>query len=180
MYHRNRILFLLQEEISEGGGLMILEILDGGRANQVAISVSGGPSVTYAGLRQQVDRLVRQLNGLGLGRGNRIAMALGNGLEVVASFLASATAGTAAPLNPSYKYDEFKFYLEDTKAKALILPEGELPEARRAAADAGVAIIDASTDSDGQVVYSCSQTVGPPAQARHPDNNDIALMLHTS
>ena len=159
---------------------MILEVLDGGRSDQVALSVSGGPSVTYAGLRQQVDRLTLQLNELGLGRGNRIAMALGNGLEVVASFLASATAGTAAPLNPSYKYDEFKFYLEDTRAKALILPSGELPEARRAATDSGIAIIEAAIDSDGQVVYSCSQTVGPPVPTGHPDNNDVALMLHTS
>jgi acyl-CoA synthetase (AMP-forming)/AMP-acid ligase II len=159
---------------------MILEVLDSGRPDQVAIAVSGGASVTYGGLRQQVDRLVRQLNGFGLGRGDRIAMALGNGLEVVASFLAAASAGTAAPLNPSYKYDEFKFYLEDTRAKALILPAGDLPDARRAATDTGIPIIEASTDSDRQVVYSCSQAVGPPAQARQPDNNDIALMLHTS
>ena len=45
---------------------MILEVLDSGRPDQIAIAVSGGASVTYAGLRQQVDRLVRQLNGFGL------------------------------------------------------------------------------------------------------------------
>src|SRR5215471_16045841 len=128
---------------------MILEVLDGGRPDQTAISVAGGASATYAGLRQQVDRLVRQLNGFGLARGDRIAMALGNGLEMVASFLASATA---APLNPSYKYDEFKFYLEDTRAKALILPAGDLPDARRAATDTGIAIIEAGIDANGQVV----------------------------
>jgi len=76
-------------------------------------------------------------------------MALGNGLEMVASFLASATAGTAAPLNPSYKYDEFKFYLEDTRAKALILSTGDLPDARRAATDTGIAIIEAGIDANG-------------------------------
>src|SRR5262249_34830077 len=115
---------------------MILELLDSGKPDKVAITVSGGPSVTYAGLRKQVDRLVRELNKLGRGRGHRMAWVLGSGLGVVASSLAAATAGPAAPLNPAYKYDEFKFYLEDTRARAVILPPGDLTEARRAAGEA--------------------------------------------
>ena len=136
---------------------MILDLLDCGASDHIAITVSGGPSITYSGLRKQVEKLVRVLNELGLGQGDRIAMALGNGLEMTASFLAAATAGTAAPLNPSYKYDEFKFYLEDTRAKALIVPPLELPEARRAAEEAGIQIIEASTDSQGRVVFSSSR-----------------------
>src|SRR5262249_31261299 len=159
---------------------MILELLDTGKPDQVAISVTGGPSVTYAALRQQVDRLARELNRLGLGRGDRIAIALGNGLEMVASFLAAATAGTATPLNPAYKYDEFKFYLEDTRARALILPPDELPEARRAAGEAGIPVIEAGTDAEGQVTFSCSGPAGAPVDTGYPDDDDIALMLHTS
>jgi acyl-CoA synthetase (AMP-forming)/AMP-acid ligase II len=159
---------------------MILELLDGGSPDQVAISITGGPSVTYDGLRKNVDALVRQLNQLGLGRGDRIAIALGNGLEVVASFLASTTAGTAAPLNPSYKYDEFKFYLGDTKAKALIVAPGELQDARRAAEEAGILIIEAGTAPGGEVVFSCSAAAGPSKSGGYPDEDDIALMLHTS
>jgi acyl-CoA synthetase (AMP-forming)/AMP-acid ligase II len=164
---------------------MILEVLEGGSPDKVAVTVSGGPSVTYADLRKQVDDLVLQLNRMGLGRGDRIAIALGNGLEMVASFLASATAGTAAPLNPSYKFDEFRFYLEDTRAKALIVPPLDLPEARRAAEEAGIQIIEASTDSEGRVVFSSSSLVqaemaASSKSAGYPDDNDIALMLHTS
>ena len=44
-------------------------------------------------------------------------------------------AGTAAPLNPGYKEDEFRFYLEDTNAKVLLLPPDGADEARRAAGD---------------------------------------------
>ena len=33
---------------------------------------------------------------------------------MIVSFLAASMAGTAAPLNPSYKEEEFRFYLEDT------------------------------------------------------------------
>ena len=40
-------------------------------------------------------------------------------------FLAASIAGTAAPLNPAYKEDEFQFYLEDTNARLLLLPPEE-------------------------------------------------------
>ena len=39
-------------------------------------------------------------------------------------------AGTAAPLNPGYKEEEFRFYLEDTNAKVLLLPPDGVDEAR--------------------------------------------------
>jgi acyl-CoA synthetase (AMP-forming)/AMP-acid ligase II len=107
-------------------------------------------------------------------------MALGNSLEMVASFLAAATAGTAAPLNPSYKYDEFRFYLDDTRAKALIVPLGSLPDARLAAEAAGIPIIEAATNSEGQVVLSGSGAAGPSKSGELPGDDDIALMLHTS
>src|SRR5262252_9971940 len=114
---------------------MILELLDNGAALHPAIIVDGGPTVTYSGFRDQVDRLARELCALGLGRGDRIAMALPNGIEMIASFFAAAVAGTAAPLNPAYRQEEFRFYLEDTRARALILPPGGLDEARRAAGE---------------------------------------------
>ena len=59
---------------------MILDLLENGDPSHVAISVGGDrPPVTYDLLRQQVDALIKTLNQLGLGRGDRIAMALPNG-----------------------------------------------------------------------------------------------------
>src|SRR5438132_13242314 len=132
---------------------MILDLLDNGSSAHPAISAAGGPPVTYAGLRAQVEALVTELNRLGLGRGDRIAMALPNGPEVIASFLAASSVGTAAPLNPAYTRDEFKFYLEDTGARALIVPPKDCDEARAAAGDQ-VLIIEADLDSEGQVRFS--------------------------
>jgi len=51
-----------------------------------------------------------------------VANVLPNGLPTIVAFLAGAIAGTAAPLNPAYRYDEFSFYLEDTSAKVLLAP----------------------------------------------------------
>ena len=159
---------------------MILDLLENGAPSRIAIGVAGGgPAVTYDQLRQQVEALAAQLNQFGLGRGDRIAMALPNGLEVIASFLAASTVGTAAPLNPAYTRDEFKFYLEDTGARALILPSNGADEARAAAGD-DVVIIEVDLDRDGRVQFSSKGNTGGGLARDFPNANDTALILHTS
>ena len=159
---------------------MILEALEGGTSSQIAVAVpGGGPIVTYDQLRTQVDALIASLTRHGLGRGDRIAIALPNGLEMVAAFLAASSVGTAAPLNPAYRLDEFKFYLEDTGARALIVPPKDSEEARQAAGD-DTLIIEADLDHDGQVRFSSAGAVGAPRARERSDSEDIALVLHTS
>jgi acyl-CoA synthetase (AMP-forming)/AMP-acid ligase II len=165
---------------------MILDLLDNGSPSHVAIAVSGGgPVVTYDQLRQQVDSFAASLKQLGLGRGDRIAMALPNGLETIVSFLAASAVGTAAPLNPAYRVDEFKFYLEDTGARALIVPPTGSDEARAAAGDQTL-IIEADLDSDGEVRFSSSGTAGgmsggaSGSSPDYPNDDETALVLHTS
>jgi acyl-CoA synthetase (AMP-forming)/AMP-acid ligase II len=159
---------------------MILELLENGNPSHIAVAVSGGgPSVTYDQLRRQVDALAARLNQLGLGRGDRIASALPNGLETIVSFLAASTAGTAAPLNPAYRLDEFKFYLADTSARALIVPPKDSDEARAAAGDQ-VMIIEAELNGDGQVQFSSANNRGTARTFDSPRPDDTALILHTS
>ena len=92
-----------------------------GHDDAVAIAAHGALPLSYAALRALIDRTQRSLNELGIGRGDRVAIVLPNGPEMAAAFLCVASAATSAPLNPAYKQDEFEFYLEDLKAKALIL-----------------------------------------------------------
>ena len=159
---------------------MILELLENGKPSDTAIAVSdGGPRVTYAQLREQVERLAVTLNQLGLGRNDRIAIALPNGLEMITAFLAASTAGTAAPLNPAYRQDEFKFYLEDTSSRALIVPPNDLAEARAAAGD-DVTIIEADLDNDGAVRFSSGDGRKPSQAHVYPADAETALILHTS
>ena len=91
--------------------------------------------ITYGGLRNQVEAVAEALAASGINRGDRVGMALPNGLPTIVGFLAASVAGTAAPLNPAYKEDEFRFYLEDTSARVLLLPPDGAEEARRAAGD---------------------------------------------
>src|ERR1041384_8627443 len=133
--------------------MMIRSLLENDDSNHAAIYSSNG-SISYREFAAQVDELANQLTDFGLRKGDRIVMAQANGLEVIASFLAASTVGTAAPLNPSYTQDEFKFYLQDTDARALIVPANNAVAARDAANECNVLIIDASIDNNGRVRFS--------------------------
>jgi acyl-CoA synthetase (AMP-forming)/AMP-acid ligase II len=133
--------------------------------------------ITYGDLRKQVQALASQLAAAGVTRGDRVASALGNGLPAIVSFLAASVAGTAAPLNPAYKEDEFRFYLEDTNARVLLLPAAGGDDARRAADDLKVPVFTIGMDAAGTVTLT-SVEAGAPVTP--PSVEDVALVLHTS
>ena len=157
----------------------LLDLLETGEASHPAIVVPDGPVVTYDSLRRQVLDLGGQLRAMGIERGDRVAIVLPNGIETIVSFLAVASVATAAPLNPSYKESEFKFYLGDTAAKALITSDQAGKEARDVTSEA-VLQLHAAMDSEGWV--SLSPTAGPDGEStiQRPRPQDVALVLHTS
>src|SRR2546422_4125020 len=129
----------------------LLDLIEPIPAQQTAVVVpERNIRITYRDLRGQVEALATQLAAVGVGRGDRVGIALANGLPTIVSFLAASVAGTAAPLNPGYKEDEFRFYLEDTNARVLLLPPAGAEEARRAAGDR-VPILTIEMDSSGTV-----------------------------
>ena len=109
--------------------------------------------LTYAQLRAQVHATAEALAAAGVKRGERVGIALPNGVPNVVTFLAAAMAGTAAPLNPAYKEEEFRFYLEDTNARFLLLPPDGADAARAAAGDK-VPVITVDLDDSGSVRLS--------------------------
>jgi acyl-CoA synthetase (AMP-forming)/AMP-acid ligase II len=136
-----------------------------------------GVLVTYDSLRQQVLAMADALASIGIKRGDRVAMALPNSLHAIVAFLAASTAGTAAPLNPAYPYEEFLFFLNDTDAKVLLCPPVGAEFARSAAADRKIPVYSVTMNDKGQVHLE-----GAPsgATAEPPTPDDIALVLHTS
>ncbi len=134
-------------------------------------------AVTYDSLRRQVMGMAEDLAGIGIQRGDRVANVLPNGLPTIVAFLAGAVAGTAAPLNPAYRFDEFAFYLEDTSAKVLLVPEEGAEEARRAAEHLKIPVYAVQMDDKGHVsIVDAPKRV--PVIPPSPD--DVALVLHTS
>lgn len=137
------------------------------------------PTLTYQQLHDNVMALAAQLNGLGLGRGDRIAIAMANGPEMIITFFAAATCGTAAPLNPKYKQEEFAFYYEDTHAKGLITLPNTL-ESAHAAATPEMVIISAHTQADGTLDFVATSPTHPARTVELAQPDDVAMILHTS
>ena len=156
----------------------LIEVLDNGAGAHSAIVAPGGPTLTYDELKAQIARLMAQLRGFGIQRGDRVAIVLPNGIEVIASFLAVSGVATAAPLNAAYKPDEFEFYLADTNARAVITGPDAGEDAVNAAPE-GALHITVEMDDRGELNFS-----GPPASASTPGEpstaDDVALVLHTS
>ena len=88
--------------------------------------------ISYGSLRDQVEAAASALVGASVRRSDRVGVALPNGLPMIVGVLAATVAATAAPLNPGYREDEFRFYLEDAGVSTLLLPPAGLEEARRA------------------------------------------------
>src|SRR5581483_2686505 len=166
--------------MSVSGGQTLLDVLQTAEADGPAIFLpERGIGINYDSLRKQVHAMADALAGAGIQRGDRVAMALPNGLPAIVSFLAAAMAGTAAPLNPAYRHDEFCFYLEDTSARVLLCPENGGEEARQAAKERGVPALSVAID-DGGGVYLSEAEPKQGISATAPGPDDIALILHTS
>ncbi len=160
----------------------VLELLERGAADAVAIGAPGRAPLTYAGLRQQVGLVMETLNAMGFGRGDRLAIVLPNGPEMAAAFLGVATCATAAPLNPAYTADEFDFYLSDLNARGVIVEAGASSPVIGVARTRSVAVIELRRRADGEAgLFTLSADLtGTPAVAGSAEPDDVALVLHTS
>ena len=120
----------------------IPELITRGSDAVPAIAAPQTVPLTYQGLRALAASTTAELNRCGIGRNDRVAIVLPNGPEMAAAFVAIGAAATTAPLNPAYKESEFEFYLNDLKAKALIVEAGARTPAREVASRLGVPIVE--------------------------------------
>jgi acyl-CoA synthetase (AMP-forming)/AMP-acid ligase II len=138
--------------------------------------------LSYGALRALTAEVRETLHGLGIGRGDRVAIVLPNGPEMATAFFTVAQVATTAPLNPAYREEEYEFYLEDLKAKALIVADDYDGPALPAAQKFGVAILRLSFDvaaPAGSFTLSADK-VADSCDAAAPAEDDVALILHTS
>ena len=156
-------------------------LLELGEAARPALrATEGRTALTYVALRALATGTVAALNAKGIGRGDRVAIVLPNGPEMAAAFIAIGCGATTAPLNPAYREDEFAFYIDDLKAKALVVMRGVETPARAAAQKLGVPILELVP---GEAAGAFTLEGGAPGSAAQPglaQEDDVALVLHTS
>ncbi len=157
----------------------LLEILAGAADQAPAVVVPDGATLTYEQLRDQVGQVADTLASLGVERGDRVALVLPNGAEAFIGFLGASMAATAAPLNPNYTEEEFRFYFADTGARAVLVPPGGAEAARRALPDDAL-LLEARLEPGGTLALESTAPRRAGAVATEPTPDDVALVLHTS
>ena len=160
------------------------ELIQTGADANPALSSPGGVPLSFQALRALTERTVADLNARGIGRGDRVAIVLPNGPEMASAFIAVAAGTTSAPLNPSYKADEFEFYMSDLGAKLLLVAEGSETPAVAVAEKLGVPVARLRpTPDEGAgsfTLHFADDATSEPAHGGRAEADDIALVLHTS
>jgi acyl-CoA synthetase (AMP-forming)/AMP-acid ligase II len=157
----------------------IAELMQQGVHDHLALVVPNRASLSYARLRELTDEAAQALASYGVARGDRVPMVFPNGAEAILLFLAASMVATACPLNPAYKEDEFRYYLEDVGARFLIVPPGEGEAARRATPE-GATVIEARLDGDGRLHMDGGANGKRVDSIETSSAADIGLVLHTS
>src|SRR5580692_11409057 len=125
----------------------LLDVLHFADSHTAIIVPELGIRITYDSLRQQVLTMANALASAGIRRGDAVAIAL----PAIVSFLAASIAGTAAPLNPAYPYEEFLFFLGDTDARVLLCPPVGAEFVRTAAKDRKIPVFSVEMTDKGHV-----------------------------
>ena len=126
----------MTEQSGAAGAESLTALLARGEPGRPALIVpDDGQVLTYAQAADRVEALAQRLAGLGVRRGDRVALSLPNGPDVVLLLLAiTALGAAAAPLNPAYTETEFTFFLTDIAPRLLLVPASGAAAASAAAA----------------------------------------------
>ncbi|MEV6133602.1 beta-ketoacyl synthase N-terminal-like domain-containing protein, partial [Streptomyces violaceusniger] len=142
-------------------------------------------AISYAELEVRTRRLAGHLAGLSLLPGDRVAMYLGNRVEMVESYFAVVRAGgIGVPVNPHVSQAELEHLLTVSGSQVVITDTAHLPLLRRlnpGASPPTVLVVGEDPVPPGCLSYERFATTEPDTPARDDHGlDDIAWMLFTS
>ena len=160
----------------------LTELIAAHNGDRLAVGAPDREWMTYDGLRDLGKTVSSQLRTFGIGAKDRVAIVLQNGPDMATAFITIAQSATTAPLNPSYREEEFAFYLDDLKAKALVVEDGYEGPALAAGQSLGLQIlrVHPKTEAGNFSLSQDGEGTREAAKAETPTEDDIALILHTS
>ncbi|MFJ9842408.1 type I polyketide synthase [Kitasatospora sp. NPDC101155] len=147
----------------------------------------GRNAVSYAELEARTRRLAGHLAGLGVRRGDRVALCLGNSVEMVEAYLAVVRAGgVGVPVNPQAGPAETEYLLADSGAVFAFTDTGRAETflqllGRPSDTVSVIATGSEGTPAPGTARYQDLATTEPATQA--PDDlglDEVAWMFYTS
>lgn len=135
----------------------------------------------YRELVTDIQALAAAIGRVGIGRTDRVALALPNGMEAAVGFLGASAAATAAPLNPDLTSNEYAFLLRDLRARLLIVGGEEPAAAIAAARGLGLPVMAMSlSDRAGIAIDGRLTPSNESVDLQRVESDDVALVLHTS
>ena len=148
----------------------------------IAVAAPGRPPLSYAALAQQVLTLVVTLQSFGVHKNSRVAVVLPNGPEMATVFLGTTACAVCAPLNPAYRAQELRFYLQDLRVTVVIVRAGEGGAICDVAKELGLSILEIEFNNKLPAGMFDIRTTpsGYPGPHQAMGVNDTALILHTS
>ncbi len=155
------------------------------RAPDAPALTYGGTTLSYGQLDAAVRGFASGLVGLGLARGERVAIYLEKRFEtVVASFGAPAAGGVFVPLNPLLKPEQVGFILRDCDVRVLVTsPErlAQLGEVLTQCPSLRHVVLTSGAGTAPVPVHDWAALLAAPARAGHRViDTDMTAILYTS
>ncbi|MGY1830508.1 class I adenylate-forming enzyme family protein [Geodermatophilus sp. SYSU D01180] len=124
-----------------------------------------GPRLSFQELWDGAARVAGGLRAAGVGRGDRVAIRLGNGADWVLGFLGTLLAGgVAVPVNTRFTEPEAQYVVDDSGARVVLAPGEPLP-------DGAPYVEEGLTRSDLAAIFYTSGTTGFPKGAMTSHEN---------
>ena len=137
---------------------MLRATVDARGANEAVVHV-GGERVDYRTLWDRASRVAGGLRALGIARGDRVAIRLGNGLDWCVAFWGIQMCGAiAVPVNTRFAEAEVQYVLDDSGSSYVFTAQAPPP-------DASPYAVEDLQHSDVAAIFYTSGTTGFPKGA---------------
>ena len=157
---------------------IVRNIFENVNDENIALTSEISTKLSYKDLKLFIDKISKQLAGNGLSNKDRAAIVLPNGPYMASSFLAISSYMSAAPLNPSYKSEEYEFYLKDLNPKIVLVEKNSENPVVDVAKKLKIELCEINPEKDGPSgIFNIYEK---ESEYSLPDESDEALVLHTS
>lgn len=137
---------------------MLRRTVDQSPDNEAIVEI-GGPRITYSELWDRSARVAGGLRALGITRGDRVAIRLGNGLQWCIAFWGALMAGAiVVPVNTRFSEPEVEYVITDSGSRFVFLPGQPLP-------DGAPFVVEGLTQAEVAAIFYTSGTTGFPKGA---------------
>jgi len=176
------------------------------RPDMLAVVESGGRSVTWATLEEEVARVATGLGAAGLVAGQRVMIAMGNRIEFVTAYLGVLRAQVVAvPVNPRSTAGEVARMIADSGSRIVVADAETIVTVRQAVAQVVAALAGEGGDThadldadlvsraseprvyvvgvepdEGEQAYDALRAAAPRPVPALPDPEKLACLLYTS